>query len=570
MSFLVSRLSIRIKIILAFAVVLCGTCSLGTFAIYRLDGVARTAANLRDNWLPTTRALGEIALYAERLRVNETLQALAVTADDRAKIATRISDNAKMFEARFKDYVALIELDPPTIIVEERALADRMLEAWKAYRGLAAHYQGFLATEQHDKAAAFASNEMVAGMDGFRKSWKDDMNFQTREGKTSADAGEALAISARMTLLVALAAIALLCIVVGATMILAISTPLSRITAAMRRLSADDMATVIPGTGRRDEIGGMAAAVQVFKENMIRADQLTVQQEQTKRALTAAQKVTMNQTADAFEAKVGTLVSLLSSGATDLHTTAQSMSATATQTNQQAITVAAAAEQASAGVQTVAAAAEELAASIHEISRQVAQSAKTTEKAVEDARRTDTIVRALAEGAQKIGDVVQLISGIAAQTNLLALNATIEAARAGDAGKGFAVVATEVKSLATQTAKATEEIAAQIKQIQGATGEAVNAIKAIATTIDEVNAISSTIAAAVEQQGAATAEIARNVQQTATSTQAVTSTIAGVSQAANDTGTAAGQVLGAANGLSQQAEQLTHEVKDFVVGVRVA
>ncbi len=281
-----------------------------------------------------------------------------------------------------------------------------------------------------------------------------------------------------------------------------------------------------------------------------------------------AQKIAMNQTADAFEAKVGTLVSMLSSGATELQATAQSMSATATQTNKQATTVAAAAEEASAGVQTVAAAAEELASSINEIGRQVAHSTKITEKAVGDARRTDTIVRALADGAQKIGDVVQLINGIAAQTNLLALNATIEAARAGDAGKGFAVVASEVKSLATQTAKATDEIGAQIKQIQGATREVVEAIKAIGATIDEVNVIASNIAAAVEEQGAATAEIARNVQQTAASTQQVTATIAGVSQAANDTGIAAGQVLGAASGLSQRAEQLTGEVNRFVAGVR--
>lgn len=284
----------------------------------------------------------------------------------------------------------------------------------------------------------------------------------------------------------------------------------------------------------------------------------------------AAQKTAMKQTADTFEVKVGTLVSMLSSGATELQATAQSMSATATQTNQQATTVAAAAEEASAGVQTVAAAAEQLTASINEISQQVARAAKTTEKAVEDARRTDTIVRALADAAQKIGEVVQLISGVAAQTNLLALNATIEAARAGDAGKGFAVVASEVKNLATQTAKATQEIAAQIKQIQGATGEAVDAIKGIVTTIDEVNVIASNIAAAVEEQGAATMEIARNVQQTATSTQEVTTTITGVNQAANDTGAAAEQVLGAASGLSRQAEQLTGEVHSFLAGVRAA
>jgi methyl-accepting chemotaxis protein len=285
---------------------------------------------------------------------------------------------------------------------------------------------------------------------------------------------------------------------------------------------------------------------------------------------TAAQRAALNQTADAFETNVGNLVSMLSSGVTELQTAAQSMSAKATQTNQQANAVATAAEGASAGVQTVAAAAEELTASIHEISRQVTQSAKITGKAVEDARRTDTIVRALADGARKIGDVVQLITGIATQTNLLALNATIEAARAGEAGKGFAVVASEVKNLAGQTAKATDEIGAHIRQIQDATGQAVQAIKAIGETIEEVNVIASNIAAAVEEQGAATAEIARNVQQTAASTQEVTATIAGVSQAANDTGASAGQVLSAANDLSRQAALVTSEVNAFVAGVRSA
>jgi methyl-accepting chemotaxis protein len=344
--------------------------------------------------------------------------------------------------------------------------------------------------------------------------------------------------------------------------------PIQGMTRAMADLAAGDKAITIPGVGRRDEIGRMGGAVQVFKDNMIRADQLLVEQEGLKQATVVAQKTAMTQTADVFEAKVGSLVSLLSSGATELQTTAQSMSATATKTYQQAATVASAAEEASNGVQTVAAAAEELSASTKEISRQVAQSAKITGRAVEDARRTDIIVRALADGAQKIGDIVQIITGIAAQTNLLALNATIEAARAGDAGKGFAVVASEVKSLANQTAKATEEIGSQISQIQNATGEAVNAIKSIGATIDEVNVIASNIAAAVEEQGAATSEIARNVQQTSASTQDVTATISGVSQAANDTGTAAGQVLDGARGLSRQAEQLTGEVQRFIAGVR--
>ena len=345
--------------------------------------------------------------------------------------------------------------------------------------------------------------------------------------------------------------------------------PLLQLCAAMRRLAIRDMASEIPWRGRTDEVGQMADAVQVFKDGMIVADLLAAQQD-AERALKEQRAIRLGSLVQDFEGKVSQMVGLLSASSAEMEDTAKGMTATATRTDHQATTVAVAAEDASAGVQTVAAAAEQLTASIHEISRQVAQSATTTENAVEDARRTGAIVRALADSAQKIGDVVKLISGIAAQTNLLALNATIEAARAGDAGKGFAVVASEVKNLATQTAKATEDIAGQIKQIQGATAEAVDAIKAIASTITEVNMIASNIAAAVEEQGAATTEIARNVQKTAVSTQEVTITIVGVSRAANETGALAGQVLGAANDLSQQAQQLTNEVNAFVAGVRAA
>ncbi|MDR3536193.1 MAG: HAMP domain-containing methyl-accepting chemotaxis protein [Acetobacteraceae bacterium] len=348
-----------------------------------------------------------------------------------------------------------------------------------------------------------------------------------------------------------------------------VSAPLGAMTRAMRLLADHDLSVEVPGAGRGDEIGGMAAAVQVFKDSMITADRLS-DERKAERAGREQRAARLEELVRAFEAKVGGLVGMLSSGATELQATAQSMSATATQTNQQATTVAAAAEETNAGIRTVAAAAHELTASIGEISRQVAQSSKIAGQAVDDASRTDTIVRALAEGAEKIGQVVDLIATIASQTNLLALNATIEAARAGDAGKGFAVVASEVKSLAQQTAKATQDIGAQIGQIQSATTEAVQAIKGISTTIGEVNMIATAIAAAVEEQGSATAEIARNVQQTATSTDDVTTTIAGVNRAANDTGAAASQVLGAANGLSQQAEQLTAEVHSFVAAVRAA
>ena len=284
----------------------------------------------------------------------------------------------------------------------------------------------------------------------------------------------------------------------------------------------------------------------------------------------AQQRVSRDAMAGNFQDKVGGLVAGLSEAAAGLEANARTMTETARQANAQAATMTSASEAASVGVSTVAAAAEELAASIGEISRQVAQSARITSQAVGDAQRTDVIVRALSEGAQKIGHVVGLITNIAGQTNLLALNATIEAARAGDAGKGFAVVASEVKSLANQTAKATGEIGTQISQIQAATEEAVSAIRGILATIEEVSAIAVSISAAVEQQGAATAEIARNVQQTAQSAREVTINIGGVSEAATRSGNAANAVLAAAANLSSQTGRLSNEIAAFVTEIKAA
>jgi methyl-accepting chemotaxis protein len=348
-----------------------------------------------------------------------------------------------------------------------------------------------------------------------------------------------------------------------------ISSPVSGMTAAMRKLADGDTSVEIPGVGRRDEVGAMADAMQVFKNNRIAADSLAAEQE-AQRAARERRAVRMEAVTAAFETKIGALVDHVSSSATKLRATAQAMTGTAAQTTTQAGAVAQAAEEASANVQSVASSAEELAASIAEIGRQVAESSRVADKAVGDARRTDAVVRALADGARKIGEVVGLINDIAGQTNLLALNATIEAARAGDAGKGFAVVASEVKGLANQTAKATEDIGRQIAEIQAATKEAVSSIEGISKTIAEVSEIASAIAAAVKEQGAATQEIARSVQQAAAGTQEVTTTIAGVSEGANGTGAAAAQVLGAADELSRQAEQLNGEVGSFVADVKAA
>ncbi len=378
--------------------------------------------------------------------------------------------------------------------------------------------------------------------------------------------------SARFSFVVAL--IVLLAVIAGSAGLIVmvrrrILNPIAALTGRMSRLAAGEVAEAIPGAARNDEIGAMAAAVQVFKDNKIDADRLTTEKE-AENDVKMRRARALDDLTRAFEAKVTELVGGLSAASSVMEDTAQSMSATASATNRQAAVVAAASDQTSTNVQTVASATEELTSSISEIARQVATSTEIAARAVDHARRTGDTARSLAEGAQKIGDVVTLIQSIAAQTNLLALNATIEAARAGEAGRGFAVVASEVKSLAGQTAKATTEISEQITAIQTASDETVTAIRNVVDVITEIDQIGTAIAAAIEEQGSATKEISRSVQEAARGTQEVNSNISGVQRAADDTGAAATQVLGAAEQLSTQSKDLAGQVNRFLSDVRAA
>jgi methyl-accepting chemotaxis protein len=555
--------SIRAKVVAAFAFVLLCAAGLGGFSIQRLGQVAALAADIRDNWLPASQALGDLGRAAERVRATQGAALLAV--DEQGHM-----EAAQSNQAALQQYANAWSRYEPTITPpDEPALAEALKAAWARYGQVSKTMEAMVRAGEKDNAAKLFAGDMAKAMMGFRNALEADIGFQLREAKKVGDDGAQTAAMAFRWILLALSLTALLCLGAGASIVRGVAAPVRAMTAAMRRLAEKDTAVVIPGTGRKDEIGAMAEAVQVFKESIVAADRLVAEQA-SERVVKEGRTVRLEGLVRDFESKVGSMVGLLASGSTELEATAQSMSSNAARTNAQASTVASAAEEAGMGVSTVAAAAEELSASIGEISRQVSQSSQMTGQAVSDARRTDGIVRALAESAERIGHVVGLITNIAGQTNLLALNATIEAARAGDAGKGFAVVASEVKSLASQTAKATEEIGAQIAQIQSSTKEAVDAIRGITGTIEEVSSIAVSIAAAVEEQSSATAEIARNVQQTARSASEVTVNIGGVSQAATETGAAAGQVLSAATDLSRQAERLTSEVGSFITEVRAA
>ena len=348
-----------------------------------------------------------------------------------------------------------------------------------------------------------------------------------------------------------------------------VTKPIGGLVGAMKKLATGDFAVVLPGLGRKDEIGAVAEAVELFKAKAIERARTEAEAEETKSRQAAAERRTeMRRLADDFQNTVGNIVDGVSSASTELEAAAGSLSKTAETTQRLSNTVASASEEASANVQSVASASEQLAASVNEISRQVQESSAIAEQAVQQAERTDASIVGLSNAATRIGEVVQLITAIAAQTNLLALNATIEAARAGEAGRGFAVVAQEVKALATQTAKATEEISAQIGGMQAATGDAVIAIKEIGGTINRISEIAGVIAAAVEEQGATTQDIARNVQQAARGTSQVATTITEVDRGAGETGSASTQVLTSARSLSGESNRLKLEVDKFLSMVR--
>jgi methyl-accepting chemotaxis protein len=338
---------------------------------------------------------------------------------------------------------------------------------------------------------------------------------------------------------------------------------------SMQLLSDGDLDTKIPQSRQRDEIAVMADSLQIFRESMIEGRELSANQDKDRVAKTERASRMETQIA-AFESTVRTALGSLQSSASSMQTTAQSMSATADQSSALVSAVASAAEETSVNVQTVSAGTEELSSSISEISRQVVTSAEIARKAVEEASATDTTMQGLADNAARISVVVDLIQTIASQTNLLALNATIEAARAGEAGRGFAVVASEVKNLASQTAKATEEIRQQIVSMQEVTTTAVSAIRNISSTIGEINDVTTAIAAAVEEQGAATREIARNIQHAAGGTSEVSSNIVGVSNASSEAGAAAGEVLNASDALRREADVLRSEIDGFLSNIRAA
>ncbi|KTS07294.1 chemotaxis protein [Methylobacterium radiotolerans] len=557
-----------LKTVLAGAIGLLALAAVGQgiASVVSLSEIERNAAAISEQALPAQNQAEAIGTAVRDARLR--LYRLAVASPD----AAALDRNQATLTDALGDLSGLRQAYQERLTSPEaRAIYERFTNAWNAYQNVQLQVVELMIAGDQPGALALVLDPATGAQNDAAVASLTE-SIAAARGQTVANVTQTVQAATRAKLIAMIATVVGLAVAAAAMLfaLFGIARPIQRMTGAMGRLAEGDETVPVPHTGRRDEIGAMAAAVQVFKDNLIHTRALERETALAREGAEVQRRRAVHAMAESFEAAVGGVLARVADAALGLRADAEAMSGTATHTAERSATVAGAAQEAAQHVGTVAAAAEELGASVQEIGRQVDGSAELARSAVVQAGDTAGLVQELSNAAGRIGDVVRLITDIAGQTNLLALNATIEAARAGDAGRGFAVVASEVKQLAAQTARATEEIAGQVGRIQGATGQTVDAIDGIAARIREIDGVATSIAAAVEQQGAATREIARNVAEAASGTGAVTGTIDAVARAADDTGTAATRMLASASSLSEEAAELRREIDAFLHTVRAA
>ena len=554
--------SIRAKFALAFGILMLLSIATGAFSIYKLNEVSAVGHTLESE-IAAVSTLGDLARTSQTLSTLTFLEHYA-TGAERAGFTRESATARSDFSKSWSRYTAMVSGD------EESHLAADLRKAWQHFLAVQEEVTDLDRAGMTDTASQVLMTDLNDDRQAFYAAVRKVQTYrQTKAEAASAKAAQINA-SARMWIMIALGSLTAICVLIGWLLTTSISGPIRRMTEVMRRLAAHDTEVRVPDTGRRDEIGGMAGALNVFKEKLREAEALRASQTALEKDMEHQRRAEITRLAQDFEDAIGHIVTAVSASASELQSSAQTLSAAAEETSAQSAATMRGANQAADNVRSVAAAIEELSASAREVGEQVSRSGGIAGAAADQAVRARGVMDTLRDDAAEVESVVDVINAIARQTNLLALNATIEAARAGEAGKGFAVVASEVKGLANQTATSTSTIGQSIGKMQTSTGQAVDEIGNIERTIAEVNGIAAGITEAVSQQEQTTAEISRNIHEVSQTTAEVTRNINGVTLAAQESSAGALRVLDAAQGLAQQSERLKDEVENFLSRVRAA